>query len=236
MQGLVARTGIPKTSVRRTVEKLIDMNWLERHGDRFNIGCRLSRIASLARIQTTIRAAALPYLEDLHARTGETIHLAVLNKTHALIVEKIPGPLSTTPVMRVGDQLPAHCTALGKVLVAHGGAASGAAVLAGRLSPRTTSTITSPARLHRELDAVRAGGVGFDREEYQVGLTCVAAPIRAGDGCCTAAVSVTGNAARLVPARVRPHVQQAAHLVSRALAARGSRHRQEAFTSAQLGG
>lgn len=214
LQGLMARTGIPKTSVRRTVEMLIELNWLERRGNRFSIGGQLSRIASLSEIQARIRTTALPYLEELHHRTGQSVHLAVLLNGRALIIESIAGPSSTTSVLRVGTQLPIHCTALGKVLAAHDEPASH---LGARLTPRTTSTITSRARLARELDAVRADGIAVDREEYRRGLTCVAAPIRTGNRSCSGAVSVTGGAARLVASRMRLPIQHTAQSLSKAL-------------------
>ncbi len=217
LQGLTARTGIPKTSVRRTVEMLTELNWLERHGNRYSIGCQLSRIANLSAIHMRIRTIARPYLEKLHQRTGEAVHLAVLLNGRALIVESISGPSQATSALPVGIQVPTHCTALGKVLAAHDEVAAHTLILTAGLSARTTSTITSPVRLRRELDTVRAAGVAFDREEYQIGLTCVAAPLRTGHAACTAAVSVTGGAARLVASRMRLLIQQTAQSLSTAL-------------------
>ncbi len=217
LQGLTARTGIPKTSVRRTVEMLTELNWLERHGNRFSIGCRLSRIAHLSEVHTRIRITALPYLEELHHRTGEAVHLAVLLNGRALIVESTSGRSRTASVMSIGIQLPTYCTALGKVLAAYDEAAAHTVMLTTRLTARTTSTITSPARLRRELDSVRADGVAVDREEYRIGLTCVAAPLDTGNTACAAAVSVTGGAARLVAARMRLPIQQTAQSLSTAL-------------------
>ena len=87
--------------------------------------------------------------------------------------------------------MPAHCTALGKVMLAYAGDEEIERVISGGLEPRTERTIVDAAALREELVQVRRRGVAYDREEACRGVACVAAPIR-GSGRAVAAVSATG--------------------------------------------
>lgn len=215
---LTARTGLPKTSVRRSVEKLVELRWLECHGGRYRIGNKLFEMGMLFDLGMRLRDTAQPLLESLYEQTHETVHLAVLDGPNILYLEKLSGSSPATNLSRVGGRMPAYCTGLGKVLVAHSGAAAWAGLLARQSPARTSATIVQPARMERELVAIHGDGVGFDRQECAVGLTCVAAPIVAVDGSCAAAVSVTGPSSRLNLSRLAYPVQGVALQISRALA------------------
>lgn len=217
LPGIAARAQLPRTSVRRIVEKLVELQWLDRQGDRFAIGSKLFEIGGMSPVQRRLRAAALPYLEDLHEATRETVHLGVLNGGEVLYVEKLTGHRPSTDLTRVGGRMPAHCTAIGKVLTAYAGPYAEAALRRAGLPPRTHATITSGERLGAELRAVRRAGVAFDREECAPGLVCVAAPIRLPDGDPIAAVSVTTTTDRMQPNRMAAVVRATAHRVARNL-------------------
>ena len=156
LPGIVAATGLPKTTVYRTVEKLLELGWLARQSaeddsgarrNRFVIGPRLFEIATLIHLRTDLREVALPFIQDLYEATHETIHLAVLEGDHVLYVEKISGHRPTTELSRVGGRMPAHCTAVGKVMLAFAAKEVVEAALAKELLPLTPLTITTPAKL-----------------------------------------------------------------------------------------
>jgi DNA-binding IclR family transcriptional regulator len=219
LPGIAARAKLPRTSVRRTVEKLVALRWLERHGDRFAIGSKMFEIGGLSPVQNRLRAAALPHLEDLYEATHETVHLGVLIGSQVLYVEKLSGHRPATRLSRVGGRMPAHCTAIGKVLTAYSGPHAEAALRHTGLPPRTRATITSRIRLESELRAIRGDGVAFDREECENGLVCVAAPVRVPVGDPPAAISVTAAAGRVQLSRMATVVLASAHRVGRELAA-----------------
>jgi IclR family transcriptional regulator, acetate operon repressor len=217
LSGLAARTGLPRTSLRRTVLKLVELSWLERRGDRFAMGSKLFELGGLCRVQHRLREVALPHLTDLYEATRQTVHLGVLRDNQVLYVEKLAGHQPATRLTRVGGRMPAHCTAIGKVLTAYAGPAAEASLRATGLAARTGSTITSGSGLERELRRIRDAGVGFDREECEAGLTCVAAPVRVAIGIPYAAVSVTGAVDRIQLTRMAAVVQATAHRVARSL-------------------
>lgn len=222
--GLVARTGLPKTTVHRTVEKMVELGWLSQDHDRYSVGIRLFEIASLSRLRTNLREVALPYMGDLYEATHETIHLAVREGSQVLYAEKLSGHRPVTLLSRVGGRMPLHCTAVGKTLLAYAAPRFVDATPAAPLARRTASTITSPARLRSELERIRADGVAYDREECDRDVVCVASPILAPDGDCAAALSITGSAQRLRLDRLSPAVHTAALAVSRALRHRWEEH------------
>ena len=215
--GLVERTGLPKTTVHRTVKKMLELGWVQCRDGRYTIGIRLFERAVLAARPTSLRTAALAPMQALRATTLETVHLAVLDGTQVVYLEKLTGhrPIGTSS--RVGGRLPALCTALGKVLTAFRADGPWSAVEVP--VARTKHTLTDPIEIRSVLARVRREGVAYDREEADPGVHCVAAPVTGPDGACVAALSVTGPAGRLDLCRLAAVVSTAAHQASRVLAA-----------------
>jgi DNA-binding IclR family transcriptional regulator len=175
------------------LERLVALRWLRRNGRDYELGMRLIELGSLAVHQDRLHSAAIPLLHDLHRATGLVVHLAVLDGSDVMYLEKIGDRMMAAIPTRVGGRQPAHCAAVGKAILAYN---SDADVV--DLSTRKTRySISTPAQLRDELDKVRARGVAFDREESIAGFGCVAAPIGA-PGEAVAAVSVCGPMNRMM--------------------------------------
>ncbi|RIT51849.1 IclR family transcriptional regulator [Mycobacteroides abscessus] len=190
---LVRRTGLPRSSVHRMLERLVQLRWLRRDGRDYELGTRLVELGSLAVHQDRLHAAALPMLYELHRATGLVVHLSILDGADVVYLEKISAGIGVAVATRIGGRQPAHCTASGKAILAYR-----AQILDGctALARKTRYSIGSAAQLRPELDKVRGHGVAFDREELQQGIGCVAAPIGSiGDA--VAAVSVCGPMTRM---------------------------------------
>jgi DNA-binding IclR family transcriptional regulator len=187
---VVRRTGLPRSSAHRMLERLVQLRWLRRDGRDYELGMRLVELGSLAVHQDRLHRAAIPRLHELHAATGLVVHLAVLDGSDVVYLEKVGSRLAAAIPTRVGGRRPANCAAVGKAILAYAeddGVLSGT----GPLPRNTKYSISDPARLRAELAKVRAHGVAFDREESLPGIGCVAAPI--GDpGEAVAAISVCG--------------------------------------------
>jgi DNA-binding IclR family transcriptional regulator len=153
---------------------------------------RLVELGSLAVHQDRLHRAATPLLHDLHRATGLVVHLAVLDGSDVVYLEKIGDRMIAAIPSRVGGRQPAHCTAVGKAILAYSETAD-AVDLATR---KTRYSISSRTQLVAEMAKVRAHGVAFDREESLPGFGCVAAPI-GGPGEAVAAVSVCGPMSRM---------------------------------------
>jgi len=188
---VVRRTGLPRSSAHRMLERLVQLRWLRRSGRDYELGMRLVELGSLAVHQDRLHRAATPLLHDLHRATGLVVHLAILDGSDVVYLEKIGDRMTAAIPTRVGGRQPAHCAAVGKAMLAHN-----SDVDVDLATRKTKYSIGTPAQLTAELAKVRAHGVAFDREESLAGFGCVAAPIGAPDEA-VAAVSVCGPMNRM---------------------------------------
>lgn len=193
---IVRRTGLPRSSAHRMLERLVQLRWLRRSGRDYELGMRLVELGSLAVHQDRLHRAATPLLHDLHRATGLVVHLAILDGSDVVYLEKIGDRMMAAIPTRVGGRAPAHCAAVGKAMLAYreDDASADVVDLATR---KTRYSISTPAQLLTELTNVRNRGVAFDREESVPGFGCVAAPIGA-PGEAVAAVSVCGPINRMM--------------------------------------
>jgi DNA-binding IclR family transcriptional regulator len=187
---LASRTGLPKSTVHRFAEQLLVLGWFERANGGYRVGMRLFEVGGLADRRNRLRDKALVHLHALGSATSCAAHLAVLDGGEVVYLEKLPIRGLTLPT-RDGGRMPAHCTALGKAMLAFAGEEEVERVIGLGLEPRTENTIVDPDRLREELAGIRRRGVAYDREEACRGVSCAAAPIR-GSGRAVGAFSATG--------------------------------------------
>jgi DNA-binding IclR family transcriptional regulator len=220
LAAMVARCGLPRSTTHRTADRMIRLGWLDKPKDRYRIGNRLFEVSGLAPIRHELREAVLPFLQDLYNATRTTVQLGVLTGTEVLVVEKITGHQPMPMLSQVGGTIPAHCSGLGRAILAYSDTATIDAVIAAGLVPRTPRTLTTSVALLRELAAIPQRGWSVDREEGNIGVSCVAAPIFGPLGDVVAALSVTGASTLVRADRIGPAVRLAAAAASRAYATR----------------
>ncbi|MGH7819278.1 MAG: IclR family transcriptional regulator, partial [Candidatus Binatia bacterium] len=173
------------------------------HSGRYGLGLKLFELGTRAVAQLGLGQRARPYLERLVAEVRETAHLCVLDEGEVLYLEKVEPSRTVRVPSSVGRRNPAHCTAVGKVLLAFLPPAElDAVVRRHALRAFTRNTITSLSALRRELDAVRERGYSVDNEEIEEGLVCVGAPVRDYSGSVVASISIAGPAFRLTKAKI----------------------------------
>lgn len=214
---LSARAALPKSTVHRIARSLVERGWLERSEDRYALGIRLFELGQRVQLQRfDLHEIAIPFMEDLYEATHEIVNLGVLDGSDVVYLAKIGGHRRVPIPTRLGGRLPAHCTALGKAMLAFSAGVARNALSSATLAARTPHSITEPAVLEREFVRIVRERTAIDREELIVGVICVAAPVFRDD-VVVAAVSVTGPKARIDPLRVAPAVQTAARGISRRL-------------------
>lgn len=196
---VVRRTGLPRSSAHRMLERLVHMRWLRRQGRDYELGLRLVELGSLAVHQDRLHRAALPALHELHRATGLAVHLAVLDGADVVYLEKLAGGFGAAIPTRIGGRQPAHCTAVGKALLAFSGQGRMDNVDSDLLTRKTRYSICTRNQLAGELNSVRARGFACERAESVPGFGCLAAPIgeAGGDAEPIAAVSVCGPLDRM---------------------------------------
>ncbi|MGA3325274.1 MAG: IclR family transcriptional regulator [Terriglobia bacterium] len=174
----------------------------------YQLSYRVLRMGLRVLDRLDFRRVAQPLLRDLNLRTQETVHLAILQETRAISIEKFVSPQPVGLDARLGGVAPLHCTGVGKTLLAYQGEdLLNQIVQAPGLTRLTAHTITGLPQLRRELERIREQGYALDQEEAVEGLRCVAGPVFNHQGKIVAAFSVAGSATRLTPARV-PEIAQ----------------------------
>lgn len=196
---LARQLGMTKNHVFRVLKTLEQRDFVRRVDDRYTIGWRAFEIGQLALQRLDVVRVARPILDALHQRTGETIHLAVLDAVSldAVCVERIESRQPVRLSAEVGRRSPLHAGACPKVLLAYLPDAERERVLERELPAFTPRTAHTPDALRAELDAIRHDGFAVSDEDLDMGAAAVAAPIRNWTGEVVAALSVAGPVARI---------------------------------------
>lgn len=194
--------GVHKSTAFRLVSTLETHGLVEQTEDRgkYRLGVGLLRLAGATTARLDVVQEARPVCRKLATDTGETVNITVLSDRSALYVDQVAGTSSLQTHNWVGQHIPLHATANGKVLMS-GLTAEQRAGLLRRLPSYTELTITRSARLQAELVTVREQGYAVAVDELEVGLTAVAAPIHNAHGDVIASMSVSGPTFRFTAAR-----------------------------------
>lgn len=220
LSDLSMRAGLPKSTVSRLVSGLVRQRYLEREGKLIYLGLRLFELGHLADMPRKLRHAALPVMADLRTTTGETVHLAIREGEHMVLIAVMKGGASSTSTSRIGRRVPVHATALGKAVLAHSGGAG--ALIVEALSAPGGLTISESERLMRDLAEIRRVGIAVELRELSRDSASVACPVFDKAGGAVAAIAVSAPTANFVPGRLEPKVRVAARTLGHRLASRAS--------------
>ena len=216
---LARRLGIAKSTAHRLAVTLVSEGLLEqdRGSGKYRLGVALFRLGALVRRRMEVSNEARPFLYDLREKINESVHLAILDGTEIMYVYNLESTHAIRMRSDLGVRKPAYCMAEGQAILAFAPPEVVEQVLAAGLAPRTPKTITAPDRFQKALAAVRQRGCAIEDEESELGMVCVAAPIRDDAGDVVAAVGIAGPATRLSKrsvATIIPHVIATADQVS----------------------
>ena len=190
---------VHKSTVFRLVVALENRQLVEQVAERgkYRLGFGIVRLAGAVAAHLDLPRESRPVCERLAAEVGETVNVAVLDAGAAINIIQAHGSATVTARNWVGARTALHASSSGKVLLAWARQEESAAVLANELRRYTKHTITSEIALRAELEMARARGWASTREELEIGLNSLAAPIRGGSGIVVAAVSIAGPSYRL---------------------------------------
>jgi DNA-binding IclR family transcriptional regulator len=182
-------SGLPKSTVHRLLARLIDLGAIETHGAGYKIGLGLFQLGSVTPAYA-LRDIAMHYLATLHRWTGHTVCLAVLRQRTVVLLERLAAPQDAGKPGGVGSRLPAHCTAIGKALLAYEHPDDLASLLRDPLPALRPRSVTDTAELTNQLRAIRDGGLARSTDESLPGIASIAAPIVV-KGCAVGAIGVS---------------------------------------------
>ena len=216
---IATRSGLPRPTAHRMLSAMKEIGFIEQdaRSSSYGLGIRLFELGNIALANMDILREAKPFMDRLSKLTGESSHLGVFNGFEVIVVEREEPAERQSRGMQPSEASPAHCTGVGKALLAFQRAEVVEQVISAGLKVYTT-TISTPEGLRTELAAIRQRGYAIDDSEHQVWVRCVAAPIRNSSGHVFASVSVTGPADRMTDAKIAslaPLVVQTADSISR---------------------
>jgi IclR family transcriptional regulator, KDG regulon repressor len=193
---ITARLGLPRTTVHELVNTLVERDFLVAEAGaptRYRLGIRLFQLGGHFADRLDFTHEARDVAADVAAACDETVHVALLDGPDVVYVAKVDSTHPVRMVSAVGRRLPAHCTAVGKVLLsAVSMEAFEARYPRGHALPAMTPhSITSPARLRQALAEVREAGVAYDDCESNEAVRCVAAGVYDGAGNMVAGMSIS---------------------------------------------
>jgi DNA-binding IclR family transcriptional regulator len=191
--------GLPRATVFRLLSTLQEKNWIYKERFTYSLGFKCFQLGATTGVGLEIRTHALPFLVSLRDKTELNTQIAKLEDWNVVYLERVLGrklPVSTPS--RAGSILPAHCTALGKSLLAYRDLEQVTKwASTAKLEKMTEKTIVSVPSLIAEILEVRARGYAIEAGEREEQISCISAPITDFSGKVVAAVSVSGTAERM---------------------------------------
>ena len=191
---LVDELGLAKSTTSRLLQALERSRLVQRdRAGAFRPGALFSVYAARPSAQHDLSELARSTLERLSEQSGETVTLSLARGSEMVQIDQVDSRFVVGAINWVGVDVPMHCTAAGKVLLAFGALA----LPRGDLERRTAHSAVDRAHLEHVLVDVRRRGWAVSLDELEIGLGAVAAPVRAADGTVVAAVAVCGPTARI---------------------------------------
>ncbi|CAM3615847.1 IclR family transcriptional regulator [Polynucleobacter brandtiae] len=220
---LMVITGMPKASLHRTLAIFEEASLVAREpgGRTYAPGQRLSTLAISTLTHDSASAIRHTILRKLVSDLGETCNLAVLRRGELFYLDRVEANWALRLHLPPGTVLPPHCSASGKLLLAFKSADERSRILENLpLEQFTHRTITDHHLLESELERIVSTGYAVDNEEYVLGVSCVAVPVRDSMGEVVAAIAVHAATARLPLNQAMEHIpklKEAAAQISRTL-------------------
>lgn len=185
LRQIATQLGISKPTVYRSAHRLEELGYLERDvlSRRFVEGPRLTDLALNILESSAKRSVRRQILYELSSRVGETVNVGVLDGTEVVYLDRIETAAPLGLRFSPGSRVPAHCTAMGKLLLSFlEGAELQRRLAALPLQRYTANSITDIADLRHTLERIRTEQIATDNEEFIAGVVCVAVPVRRADG------------------------------------------------------
>ncbi len=192
------KTGIPRAAVRRCLHTLRELGYVDAELNNFSLRPKVLTLGYSYLSSTPLTVSAQPYLNSISRTLNESSSLAVLDDGEVLYVARAATSRVMSVALNTGSRLPAYCTSLGRVMLAHLPPAELDQYLAStKLRAMTKNTVVSQKGLREILAGVREQGYAINDEELELGLRSIAVPVRGASGTVLAALNVGAQAARV---------------------------------------
>jgi DNA-binding IclR family transcriptional regulator len=191
--------GVHKSTASRLMSALLNRGLVDQVSDRgrYRLGLGLVRLAGSVTSSLDAVSGSRAVTRALASEVGETVNIAVLSDNQVLYVDQVAGPSMVSMRSWLGQSVPTHCTATGKVLTAWLDQPERIAARPTSWKKLAPNTITSGEALEKELEQVRKQGFAIANQEMEADFIAIAAPIRDEHDEVTAALVISGPASRI---------------------------------------
>lgn len=218
--------GLHKSTTFGILATLENKGFVEQNPNtgKYKLGLKLFELGNVVGDGMELRNIAYPFLKELVEKYQETVHLVVHDKGEVVYIDKIDSNSAININSHVGKRNPMYCTGVGKCLLSYLDEEYVEEILSNELKSYTPNTITDPERIKDELVKAKVNGYCFDDEEIEMGLRCIAAPIKDHLGQVIAAISVSGPSMRMTDEKLKlliEPVKKTTLIISRQLGYKG---------------
>jgi len=194
------RMDLHKSTVHSLLKTLQEYSYISQNPEngKYRLGLKLAERGNFVISSMDISKVARKYLLELSEKTGQTVHLGILDGRAGVYIDKVEGKQSIIRYSRIGRRLPLHSTSIGKVLLAFQDSDEIQRLLKDfHYQQQTTRTITNEAVFRKELEKIQQQSYAVDDQENEQGVRCAAVPIFNGKGQVLAAISISTLIARV---------------------------------------
>lgn len=204
LSDLARQAGLPVSTTLRYLESLRQRGFIRQTASgKYTLGVRLFELGSPFTSGLSLWEHSFEIARELADRAKETVSVGILDEGHILYIAIVNGQRELGIQWRPGTRHPAHCTALGKAILASMPWDAVEAILDDQPLERLTKrTITDRGELHRELELTARRGYAIDNEERAPGVICIGAAIRDFSGDVAGAISVSAPRVRLTSRKI----------------------------------
>lgn len=209
---LAKKAGLPQSSVYRFIRALVNKGFLVRSGsgkNKYRLGIKIFELGSIVWKSMNLRDIVIPLMDELSNWSGETVHLGVLDGNEVVSIESSESSQSLRMASLIGKRVCLHSTGIGKAILAFLPDEMIERIIKEKGLPVfTPNTIRDRDSLWKEIQTIRKQGYAVDNEENEIGVRCVAAPIRDHSGQVIASLSISGPASRITEEKIPSFAQK----------------------------
>ncbi|MEL7648997.1 MAG: IclR family transcriptional regulator [Sedimentibacter sp.] len=199
---------INKSTLHGIISTLKYHGFVDQDGktQKYRLGLYLIELGEISSSSLDIIKITSPIIEQVSSKLQETVHIASLDNFEVVYVNKKESNQSMRIYTSIGSRNPAYCTGVGKAMLAYLEKDYMEEMIPQKLEKLTPNTLTDRQEFIDALDRIREEGIAFDREEFSVGLTCIAAPIFDSTGKAKYAISVSGPTVRMSEDKIQKSI------------------------------
>ncbi len=166
--------------------------------DKYILGLRFIELGGQVVGSLNVRSISEPLLKELSEKTGETVHLGIIDEGEVVYIDKIERTSNIRMYSRIGVRAALHCTGIGKAMLAYLPKEEVEKnIIKSGLKPYTPNTITTRTAFWKEMELIRKQGFSTDNEEHEPGICCTGSPIFNHDNKVIAGISIAGPQIRM---------------------------------------